>query len=104
MRGTKAKIEKTVAEAARLIELRQFQKALKLLAECTEVDPLCAMAHYLTGKALLGLRRSKDALKSFIRAKDLDICPLRATTSILEALGRKAGDANSVHTFPQRCL
>ena len=97
---TKARVEKTVAEAARLIELRQFQKALKLLAECAKVDPLYAEAHYLTGKALLGLRRSKDALKSFIRAKDLDVCPLRATTSILEALDRKAGDATAYIRFP----
>ncbi len=60
---TKARVEKTVVEAARSIEQRQFKKALELLSECAEVDPLCSMAHYLTGKALLGLGRSEDAIE-----------------------------------------
>ncbi len=97
---TRARVEQTVKDAAQSIDQKDFGKALGLLVTCTTVDPEYAMAQYLTGKALLGLGRSKEALESFIRAKDFDVCPLRATSSILEVLRRNAKDAASFVRFP----
>jgi Flp pilus assembly protein TadD len=97
---TRARVEKTMADAAHLLGQKEYGEALSLLATCTEADPMYAMAHYLTGKALLGLGRCSDAQKSFIRARDLDVCPLRATSSILEVIHRNASGAASFIHFP----
>jgi tetratricopeptide (TPR) repeat protein len=82
----KAAIEKKLKDSQRLIAQGEFAKALAILKQCLEEDPLYAQTHFLTGKALLGLGRWKDARKSFIRAKDLDVCPLRATSPILQRI------------------
>jgi Flp pilus assembly protein TadD len=97
---TKARVEKALDDAAHLLGRKEYGKALSLLERCTEADPMYAMAHYLTGKALLGLGRCTDARNSFFRARDLDVCPLRATSSILEVIRRNAGNAASFIHFP----
>ena len=53
--AARARVEETLVDAAHYINRREHEKALNLLATCTEVDPMYVMAHYLTGKALLGL-------------------------------------------------
>ena len=96
----RAGVEKSLKDAAESIEQGEFGKAHGLLEACVGTDPMYAMTHYLTGKALLGLGRSREALESFIRAKDLDVCPLRATSPILEVIHRNSGDAASFIRFP----
>lgn len=97
---TRDGVEKGLKDAADAIEQGEFGKAHGLLDACVGTDPMYAMTHYLSGKALLGLGRTREALESFIRAKDLDVCPLRATSPILEVLRSKAGDAASFVRFP----
>ena len=96
----RAGVEKSLKDAADSIEQGAFGKAHGLLEACVGTDPMYAMTHYLSGKALLGLGRSREALESFIRAKDLDVCPLRATSPILEVIRRNSGDAASFIPFP----
>ncbi|MGO9568136.1 MAG: tetratricopeptide repeat protein [Desulfomonilaceae bacterium] len=96
----RAGVDKSIKDAAELIEHGEFGKALGLLKACVGTDPMYAMTHYLSGKALLGLGRNREALESFICARDLDVCPLRATSSILEVIRRNAGDAASFIPFP----
>lgn len=50
------------------------------------IDPLHAEAHYRLGRTLTKLGQYEDAHQSFIRALDLDICPLRAVSEISQAL------------------
>jgi Flp pilus assembly protein TadD len=93
-------VEKSLKGAAEFIEQEEFVKAQGLLDACVGTDPMYAMTHNLFGKALLGLGRNREALESFIRAKDLDVCPLRATSPILEVIRRNSGDAASFVRFP----
>jgi len=98
--STRAGVEKSLKDAADSIEQGAFGKAHGLLEACVWTDPMYAMTHYLSGKALLGLGRTREALESFIRAKDLDVCPLRATSPILEVIRKNSGDAASFIRFP----
>jgi Flp pilus assembly protein TadD/lysophospholipase L1-like esterase len=96
----RARVEKSLKDAADSIEQGEFGKAHGLLEACVGTDPMYAMTHYLSGKALVGLGRTREAWESFIRAKDLDVCPLRATSSILEVIHKNAGNAASFIRFP----
>lgn len=93
------RIEQDLESARHSIQQNEFDKALEILTASTEADPLYAMTHYLTGKALLGLGRRQEALESFVRAKDLDVCPLRAPSGVLHEL-RLAGREAAVPLIP----
>jgi Flp pilus assembly protein TadD len=59
-------------------------------------DSLYAEAHYLRGKALLGRRRFDEAFQSFIKARDLDICPLRCTSPLQDQIRRVAAEETTI--------
>ena len=52
--------------------------AVETLRAAVEADPLHAETSYRLGQALMAVDRVGEAEASFIRAKDLDVCPLRA--------------------------
>ncbi len=74
------------------------QQAAHLLAQAISVDDRHAGAHYVLGQSLLRLGRLDEAKQEFIRAKDEDICPLRMTEPLHEALRQvaQAGDIDLV--------
>ncbi len=76
-------IESLLADATELIRLQQYDDARKTLEEAIRADPLYAQSHFLMGKALIGLDRTNEAAESFIKAKDLDVCPLRCMSPLL---------------------
>ncbi len=55
-----------------------------------QMDPRFAESHYLLGKALAALAQTEDAEDSFKRARDEDVCPLRALTPMREIVLRVA--------------
>ncbi len=62
--------------------------ALALLDQALDLDPRHAELHYRRGRALLALGRTAEAESAFARARDEDVCPLRALSSIQEIVGR----------------
>lgn len=55
-------------------------------AAIVNLDPEFALGHYLHGEALYHEGRFEEALQAFKRARDTDICPLRAISEISAAL------------------
>ena len=69
-------------------------EALRLLDEAIGIDPRFAALHYRRGKALFALGRYRQARTAFVRARDEDVCPLRALSpmrAILSEVARESG-------------
>jgi tetratricopeptide (TPR) repeat protein len=62
------------------------QRAVALLREAEPLNPERAMGLWYLGDALLAARQQEEALRYFVRAKDEDVCPLRALSEISEIL------------------
>lgn len=82
-KSAREEVKKTIEEARKLIEKGEFAPALEALERVVQSDPLYAMAHYWMGRALYGLGRRVEGQKSFVRARDLDVCPLRCISPLL---------------------
>lgn len=68
--------------AENLLSENRFSEALTVLKDCIATDSLYADYFYLKGKALLRLGRNSEALAWFIKARDLDVCPLRCVSAL----------------------
>jgi tetratricopeptide (TPR) repeat protein len=68
--------------ALQLIEQQDWSPALEILDRALAVDPRYADLHYYRGKVLFALGRYAEAAETFRRARDEDVCPLRAMTSM----------------------
>jgi tetratricopeptide (TPR) repeat protein len=66
--------------------------ALAALAEAASIDDLPADLHFLRGHVLEKLGRVVEAKAAYERARDEDVCPLRAPTAIRESLLRMAAE------------
>jgi hypothetical protein len=62
------------------------QQRLSACKDCLSIAPLDAGAHYVAGRLLYERGNLKEAQKHLILAKDLDVCPLRATTAIEQSV------------------
>lgn len=84
-----------VSAAAAELAAGNAAGALASLGEALELDAEFAAVHHLIGKTQLALGRTQDAEESLARAIDLDVCPLRAPTSIVDAVRRVAAEAGA---------
>ncbi len=84
-----------------LLKEKRFSEALSVIEANIQADPLFAEYHYFKGKALLGLGRNSEALHAFVKARDLDVCPLRCITP-LENQIRAVGISSGVFLVPFR--
>jgi tetratricopeptide (TPR) repeat protein len=75
-----------VAVADRAYSAGDWNAALAAADRALTIDDQHAGVHYLRGRALWQMQRFDEARKEFIQAKDQDICPLRALTSIVNAV------------------
>jgi hypothetical protein len=73
----------------------RWSDALEALEEALVLDPRYADLHYDSGKALLRLDRHEDAEAAFERARDEDVCPLRALSSMQVTLAEIAHEAGA---------
>ena len=64
--------------------------ALQVLDQARQIDDHYAELHFLRGRALSELAQNVEAKQAFVRARDEDICPLRARTSLRDVLARTA--------------
>lgn len=72
---------------------------------CLAIDDQYAEVHYRRGQCLFALDRFDEARTAFVRARDEDICPLRAITPLVEAVRRAAVGADvPLIDFEQRLM
>ncbi|MCA9190463.1 MAG: tetratricopeptide repeat protein [Planctomycetales bacterium] len=74
--------------AERALLERDSQHALELLQKALQIDNSYAITHYELGKCFYQLREFQNAHVAFQQALELDVCPLRATKAIREAIIR----------------
>ena len=61
---------------------------------CLAIDALDSGAHYVAGRLLYEQADRENASEHLIAARDLDVCPLRATTAIEQSVIRIAAEEN----------
>ncbi len=71
-------------------------KALERFQEALQVSGENARLHHLHGQALFALGRTNEAQAEFVRARDLDSMPWRATTLQQQAIRQAAGSGNAL--------
>jgi tetratricopeptide (TPR) repeat protein len=92
--GERQRWRSLIGRARREHADEEFEEALGTLDRAAAVDDRRADLHYLRGQALDALGRSESAREAFERARDEDICPLRAlsrTTEIVNAVAEAEG-------------
>jgi len=72
--------EQVLAQAREKIRQENWQQAVDILEPAVSLDPRHAELQYRLGQALLGLGRFQEADAALTRARDEDVCPLRALT------------------------
>ncbi|MGA8830382.1 MAG: tetratricopeptide repeat protein, partial [Desulfomonilaceae bacterium] len=85
-------IDNELKQAKSLIDSGDYKKAIEDTNKMEAEDPLYALTYFLKGKALEKEGLYDQARSNFVKARDLDVCPLRATTPIIETIRRIAGD------------
>jgi len=75
---------------ARRLSLGSPREAVRSLRRAIELDGEHAATHFALGILLESLGRRKEARRSFVRAKESDVCPLRMLESERASLGRAA--------------
>lgn len=79
-----------LGEARHALRDETPETALSRLAEAEALDPLYPDLHFRRGRALLALGRFEEAEEAFVRAKELDVAPLRALEPIVQQVGETA--------------
>ena len=89
--GTGSARSQSLLESARgQMRAQAWAPALAALDEAVAVDPRFAELHYQRGRALFALGRHAEARRAFERARDEDVCPLRALGEMASILRRVA--------------
>lgn len=70
----------------------RLEEARERLDQAAALDDRRADLHYVRGHVLLELNRPAEARTEFLRARDEDVCPLRALGSMIDATAAVAGE------------
>ena len=82
------------AAAQELFKAENYAAAFAQCDRAVELDPLHAGSRYLRARILLALGESKRAEADFKRARDDDVCTLRAPEEIIEIVRKCAQEAS----------
>ncbi len=85
-------VENLLSSAQELAQNEDWPAALVRIDQAISIDPRYAELHFLRGKALFALLRYDEALLAFQTARDEDVCPLRALTSMTAIVTKVARD------------
>jgi Flp pilus assembly protein TadD/lysophospholipase L1-like esterase len=78
------------SRATQAAQAGHWTDCLAALDQAGRLDDRHAGLHYLRGEALWKLERFPEARSAYIRARDEDICPLRALSRQLDSMGEIA--------------
>lgn len=81
-----------LSKGRELLDGERPAEALSSLEAARDLDPQYAEVHFRIGRAQLAMRDFDAARVSLVRAKDLDVAPLRALTAIEELVGKVAAE------------
>jgi len=87
-----ARRETLLAEAATHLAEDEPAAALDLLEQAARLDPEFAETHFLIGRSHLAMGDLEAAREAFVRAKELDIAPLRALEPIVDTVVEVAAE------------
>ncbi len=87
-------VEDLLTSAEKAEEKGHWRQALQLTDQAVKLAPLYAEANFLRGEALFGLQWYEEAEQAYRRARDEDVCPLRALTPMLDVLAEVAEAEN----------
>ena len=82
--------------ARRQMAVRAWPAAVAALDEAIGLDPRFAELHYRRGRALFELGRRAEAKAAFERAREEDVCPLRALAEMDAILRRVAAESGAL--------
>lgn len=85
-RGNIIKSDSLLARASSALNAGDQQRCCDLCDELIALDPEFAHGHYLKGMAEFSSENFSQSKESLIRARDTDVCPLRATSIIIDTL------------------
>ena len=88
----RARVQALLSTARERIEASAWSEALRALDEALAIDPRFAALHYRRGQALIALGRFAEAESALRRARDEDVCPLRALSPLREILAGVAAE------------
>lgn len=80
------------AQADQLYSQQDYAAALAPINRAVELDGRHAATLYLRGRILLALGEAKRARRDFEKARDEDVCTLRAPAEVIEAVRETAAD------------
>jgi tetratricopeptide (TPR) repeat protein len=90
--GQLQRSEQILARAKEDSRLGNWKDALDLLETAAAFDPRYAELQYRRGQALLALGRFDEAEQALRRARDEDVCPLRALTPMQQIVAEIASE------------
>ena len=82
--------EALVVQAVEAIRDKDLAKARRFVEQAEEIDPLNPDALWRWAHAYLDINDETTAKELFVRARDEDVCPLRATSQIQETMAAVA--------------
>jgi tetratricopeptide (TPR) repeat protein len=78
--------------AQQILDQQDPAGALRWLDQAARIDDYWAYLHFFRGHALERLGRFDEARTAFVRARDQDVCPLRALSPMIEIVSDVAED------------
>jgi len=88
--GGSVRWEKLMREAREARAEGKLQEAVELLLQASRLDPHHAEALFQTASALFEANRADEAARFYLKARDEDVCPLRAPTELMEIVAETA--------------
>ncbi len=85
----KERLARLASEAARHLQTNELQAAISKLTEAVGIDSLYADHWFLLGRAYLAAADTASAAACLFKARELDVCPLRAQSPIHRILGEE---------------
>ncbi|NLF72552.1 MAG: tetratricopeptide repeat protein [Candidatus Anammoximicrobium sp.] len=70
----------------------KFGEAVSRIDRAVQLDPRHAAAHYLRGRTLIETGDKQAARRAFVRAREEDVCPLRACEAIQDTVRAVAAE------------
>jgi tetratricopeptide (TPR) repeat protein len=91
-RADRARFERLLARGTALAEAGEAPRAVEVLTEAVAIDERHAEAQYRLGRALLAAGREEEAMRHLEKARDEDICPMRAVTDVISTIREVAAE------------